>query len=129
LPFCQGTTVTSKSHMPRPLTPIPHPGAAQASGSVDLLSAIKEELSEAGVKLPDQTALSRPPPPPHNRGRIRQRLWAKLGGGALGFLGHYHPSQAVPGMPPGGAIGLTVGIERVLLFKVTDGGKCGNSLR
>lgn len=50
--------------MPRPLTPIPHPGAAQASGSVDLLSAIKEELSEAGVKLPDQTALSRPPHPP-----------------------------------------------------------------
>lgn len=44
------------------------------------------------------------------------QLWADLGGGsALGFLRHPCLPQAVPDIPPGGAIGLAVGLERSLM--------------
>lgn len=48
----------------------------------------------------------------------------------MGFLGHCRVSRDVPGVPPGGAVGLAVEIERFLISKVTDRGeRCGNSLK
>lgn len=51
------------------------------------------------------------------KGKVGQRPWAKLGGASA------YPSQAAPGVPPGGDIGLAVGLEIFLMPKVTDEGK------
>lgn len=57
------------------------------------------------------------------------QLWADLGGGSvLGFLRHPCLPQAVPDIPPGGAIGLAVGLERSLMPGGWGGGGMGKQV-
>ena len=69
----------------------------------------------AGLRLPDQ-GISITKSIQQREGAVGHKLWADLGGAsALGFLRHSCLPQAVPDIPPGGAIGLAVGLERSLM--------------